>query len=74
MLEDNDILHLARGTYSIYNLRRGDTGAAFASVSRVLSTIDMEVRSALPCNLDLIGIPRKAGRSRWHVPHTSSTL
>ena len=47
MLEDNDILHLARGTYKIYNLRRGDPGAAFASVSRMLNTLDMEVRAAI---------------------------
>ena len=51
MLEDNDILHLARGTYNIYNLRRGDAGAAFSSVSRVLSTIDMEVQMLCPFTL-----------------------
>ena len=53
MLEDNDILHLARGTYKIYNLRRGDPGAAFASVSRMLNTLDMEVYASMlgrPCN------------------------
>jgi hypothetical protein len=44
VLEDNDILHLARGAYKIYNLRRGgDPGAGFASVSRMLNTLDLEV-------------------------------
>lgn len=45
VLEDNDILHLARGSYNIYNLQRDDPSAKMASVSRVLSRLDMEVRS-----------------------------
>lgn len=44
MLEDNDLLHLEKGTYAIYNLRaEGGRDPSFASVSRVLSTLDMEV-------------------------------
>ena len=43
MLEDNDILHLARGAYNIYNLQRDDPSAKVASVSRALSRLDMEV-------------------------------
>ncbi len=46
VLEDNDILHLARGSYSIYNLQRDDPSAKMSSVSRALSRLDMEVRSA----------------------------
>ena len=46
MLEDNDILHLARGSYSIYNLQRDDPCAKMSSVSRALSRLDMEVRPA----------------------------
>ena len=54
MLEDNDILHLARGSYSIYNLQRDDPSAKMASVSRALNRLDMEVHSALThvlCNV-----------------------
>lgn len=43
VLEDNDILHLARGSYSIYNLQRDDPSAKMASVSRALNRLDMEV-------------------------------
>ena len=43
VLEDNDILHLARGAYNIYNLQRDDPSAKVASVSRALSRLDMEV-------------------------------
>ena len=71
VLEDNDILHLARGTYNIYNLRRGDTGAAFASVSRVLSTIDMEVRAPSALN-SYLAFPGQAGRSTWQVSNTQA--
>ncbi len=46
VLEDNDILHLARGSYSIYNLQRDDPSAKMSSVSRALSRLDMEVRPA----------------------------
>ena len=45
VLEDNDILHLAQGSYNIYNLQRDDPSAKMASVSRALSRLDMEVRS-----------------------------
>jgi hypothetical protein len=44
VLEDNDILHLAQGSYNIYNLQRDDPSAKVASVSRALSRLDMEVR------------------------------
>lgn len=47
MLEDNDILHLARGSYNIYNLQRDDPSAKVASVSRALSRLDMEVSTSL---------------------------
>ena len=47
MLEDNDILHLARGAYNIYNLQRDDPSAKVASVSRALSRLDMEVGTIL---------------------------
>lgn len=52
MLEDNDLVHLARGTYSIYNLRKGEPGAAYGSVSRALSTLDMEVNSIMKGGYD----------------------
>lgn len=59
VLEDNDILHLARGTYAIYNLQRDDPSAKVASVSRALSRLDMEVRlrdlhSQLPCSVQFV--------------------
>ena len=47
VLEDNDILHLARGAYNIYNLQRDDPSAKVASVSRALSRLDMEVGTIL---------------------------
>ena len=47
VLEDNDILHLERGSYSIYNLQRDDPSAKMSSVSRALNRLDMEVR---PCS------------------------
>ena len=47
VLEDNDILHLARGAYNIYNLQRDDPSAKVASVSRALSRLDMEVGTTL---------------------------
>ena len=46
VLEDNDILHLARGAYNIYNLQRDDPSAKVASVSRALSRLDMEVSAS----------------------------
>ena len=49
VLEDNDLLHLARGAYTIYNLQRDDPSAKVASVSRAMSRLDMEVSAANPC-------------------------
>ena len=48
MLEDNDLLHLARGSYRIYNVQKDDPSAKAASVSRAMSRLDMEVSVALP--------------------------
>jgi glucosamine--fructose-6-phosphate aminotransferase (isomerizing) len=53
VLEDNDLLHLERGTYAIYNLRKeGPQKSRFASVSRLLSTLDMEVNSIMKGGYD----------------------
>ena len=48
VLEDNDLLHLARGAYTIYNLQRDNPSAKVASVSRAMSRLDMEVSAADP--------------------------
>ena len=70
VLEDNDILHLARGTYNIYNLQRDDPSAKVASVSRALSRLDMEVSTSLRHLLFILsfcqcvlGVPLPAVRS-----------
>ena len=52
VLEDNDLLHLARGTYAIYNVSKDESGAAYGSVSRALSTLDMEVNSIMKGGYD----------------------
>ncbi len=52
VLEDNDLLHLARGTYAIYNVSKDEPGAAYGSVSRALSTLDMEVNSIMKGGYD----------------------
>ena len=46
VLEDNDILHLARGSYNIYNQQQDDPSARVSSVARALSKLDLEVSSS----------------------------